>query len=125
MASTEKTTGSPGKMVTPHDGVRCILPSLTFGSFLPPKFWSILEEVEDSILEEDLPTSIHLRTFGTSSPNRRLQFFEVTIATIPPVPKKEFAESMKIGQGKSLSYVPPTPKEGKNYVNISEEDLHE
>ncbi|KAK6775820.1 hypothetical protein RDI58_026821 [Solanum bulbocastanum] len=30
MATTETNTGLPGKMVTPHDGGRCILPPLHF-----------------------------------------------------------------------------------------------
>ncbi|KAH0776425.1 hypothetical protein KY290_007836 [Solanum tuberosum] len=85
----KRTPACRGKMVTPHDGGRCILPPLTFGNFLPPEFQFIPEEVEDSSLEVDSPTSVHLRSFGTSCPNRKLQFSGVSTATIPQV-KKEF-----------------------------------
>ncbi|WMV08483.1 hypothetical protein MTR67_001868, partial [Solanum verrucosum] len=63
-----------------------------------------------------------LQSFGTSCPNRKLQFFGVTIATNPQV-KKEITENKKLGQGKVLTYIPPISKDGKVYVNINEEDL--
>ncbi|KAK4713593.1 hypothetical protein R3W88_019500 [Solanum pinnatisectum] len=93
----EKNTGSSGNIVTPHDGGRCMLPSLTFGNFLPPKFRSIMEEVKYSSLDADSPTSMHLKNFGTSCSNRKLQVFGFAI----------------LGQGKLLSYVPLISKEGK------------
>ncbi|WMV54597.1 hypothetical protein MTR67_047982 [Solanum verrucosum] len=89
MATRELNAGSPGKMVTPYVGSRCILPPLTFGTYLLPKFRPIPKEVENASLEIESPNSVHLRSFGTSGPKRKLHFSRVTVDTNPQV-KKEF-----------------------------------
>ncbi|KAK4708620.1 hypothetical protein R3W88_029545 [Solanum pinnatisectum] len=103
-------------MVKPHDGSICTLLPLTFGTYLPLKFRSIPEEGDGASLEIESPNSVHLQNFGTSRPNRKVQYFGVTFYTNPQV-KKKFTENRKVGQGKALTYISPISKDGKIYQN--------
>ncbi|KAM3342483.1 hypothetical protein P3S68_027449 [Capsicum galapagoense] len=113
---------SPTKLVTPQDETSCSLHPLTCGSFLPLKYRSIPEEIEEPNSDSDSPTLIHLRSIGSTCPNRRLQFSEQAPPPQQPV-KKECTENRKAGTDKTLNYVPPATREGKIVVTIVEGDL--
>ncbi|KAM3281871.1 hypothetical protein P3S67_027518 [Capsicum chacoense] len=115
---------SPMKLVTPQDKTSCSLHPLTFGSFLPLRYHSIPEKIEEPNSDSDSPTSIHLRSIGSMCPNRRLQFSEQAPQPQQPV-KKEHTENRKAGTIKTLNYVPPATQEGKIVITIVEGDLEE
>ncbi|KAG5571936.1 hypothetical protein H5410_061702 [Solanum commersonii] len=95
-----------------------------FGSFLPARFQTIIEDEGD---EFDFG-SVQLEPYETSSYQaaRRLQFLEKDSSSqLTPLEKPAFEGSREVKQGKVLSYIPPSSKEGKIYVSIQQEDLIE
>ncbi|XP_060202998.1 uncharacterized protein LOC132631441 [Lycium barbarum] len=114
-------------MVTPHEISSTRLAPLTFGSFLPPQFQSIVEEDEDSGSESALQGSLHLESFGgpttTMTPAvRRLQCSDSSAQPTPPE-LTDYKANRLPQKGKSLNYVPPTTKDGKIFVHIDAEDI--
>ncbi|KAK4342560.1 hypothetical protein RND71_038376 [Anisodus tanguticus] len=126
---TEKSSTTPMAMVTPRDSYSTRVPHLTFGSFLPPQFHSIVEEAEDSGSESASQGSLHLETYGgpktaTTPVVHRLQFSKVTTSDQPtPLEITDYKANRLAQKGKPLTYVPPTTKDEKIYVSIVEEDI--
>uniref|UniRef100_M1BRK0 Uncharacterized protein n=1 Tax=Solanum tuberosum TaxID=4113 RepID=M1BRK0_SOLTU len=68
------------KIVTPDTGEAQQLAPITFGSFLPLKFHTIMEENDDSSAED----VIHLENAtGKATPKRRLQFSDAGTSMCP------------------------------------------
>ncbi|XP_019261619.1 PREDICTED: uncharacterized protein LOC109239501 [Nicotiana attenuata] len=112
------------KLITPANGVQKELPPLTFGRFLPQKFRSIEEVHETSSSEGDVQLQ-PVKAEETMNPAvRRLQFSEASGSEKPTPTAADIVRGNHSSQmGKTLSFVPPTDRDGKKIVKLSEDDL--
>ncbi|KAK4716390.1 hypothetical protein R3W88_014728 [Solanum pinnatisectum] len=107
------------KIVTPDTGEAQQLTPITFGSFLPLKFHTIMEKNVDSSAED----VIHLEnTTGKDTPKRRLQFSDAGTSMRPTPAVPEPVRGNR-SNGKTLNFIPPMIKEGILTVQIDEEDI--
>lgn len=127
MTHLDSFASCSAKIVIPHNGISCSLPSITFGNFIPQKFQSILKEGEDKSTNSNSCRSLHLQNFRDSiGPlvNRHLQFFvEINSTNNTPLVTPEYGENRAGYKGRSLSYVPLTMKQGKISVSIIKDDI--
>ncbi|KAH0636124.1 hypothetical protein KY290_036548 [Solanum tuberosum] len=90
----------------------------TFGSFLPPKFCTLVEEIDDSSVEDE----IHLENVdGKETLKRRLHFSDVETSK-HRTPVGDFDKGNN-SNGKTLNFIPPMLKECILTMKVEEEDI--
>ncbi|KAH0636125.1 hypothetical protein KY290_036549 [Solanum tuberosum] len=91
---------------------------LTFESFLPPKFCTIVEEIDDSSVEDE----IHLENAdGKETPKRRLHFSDAETSK-HSTPAGDSDKGNR-NNGKTFNFIPPMLKEGITVKIEEEEDI--
>lgn len=107
------------KIVMSDTGEAQQLVPITFGSFLPPNFHTIMEENDDSRAEDVIYWE---NATGKDTPKRRLQFYDAGTSMRPTPAVPEPVRGNR-SNGKTLNFVPPVIKEGILTVQIDEEDI--